>query len=80
MLRKEHVITAWWLFHDFIWCAIAFLYLRMRIYSAWMVAESICLLTGIGVYPKEWESTPGNGPTNMQKIVYVIYLNINKIL
>uniref|UniRef100_A0A1I8BAM4 Lysophospholipid acyltransferase 7 n=1 Tax=Meloidogyne hapla TaxID=6305 RepID=A0A1I8BAM4_MELHA len=69
VLRSERIFSVGGLFYDFIWCAIAFLYLRMRIYSAWMVAESICLLTGIGLYPKEGKSTPGNGPVEMQKIV-----------
>jgi len=72
VLRGERTASVLGLFYDFIWCALAFLYLRMRIYSAWMVAESICLLTGIGLYPKEGKSTPGNGPTELQKIMYVL--------
>ena len=72
VLRGERTASVLGLFYYFIWCALAFLYLRMRIYSAWMVAESICLLTGIGLYPKEGKSTPGNGPTELQKIMYVL--------
>ncbi|KAI6177386.1 Lysophospholipid acyltransferase 7 [Aphelenchoides bicaudatus] len=46
----------------FVLSALAFIYLRMRIYSAWMVAESICIISGIGIYPKNQESETGNGP------------------
>lgn len=37
----------------------------MRIYTAWMIAESICILGGIGVYPESCKSVPGIGPKNI---------------
>nr|CAD2180641.1 unnamed protein product [Meloidogyne enterolobii] len=77
VLRGERTASLLGLFYDFVWCALAFLYLRMRIYSAWMVAESICLLTGIGLYPKEGKSTPGNGPTEMQKIMDIDWNDVS---
>jgi len=43
--------------------ALAFAHLRMRIYSAWMMAESILIVAGIGVYPKGSRPEPGRGPT-----------------
>jgi hypothetical protein len=46
----------------FILSALAFVYLRMRIYSAWMVAESICVISGIGIYPTANQAEPGGGP------------------
>ena len=58
----------------FLWCALAFVYLRMRIYSAWMVAESICLLAGIGIYPKQGKSEPGQGPKDLAAIE-LVFLN-----
>ncbi|KAI6233953.1 Lysophospholipid acyltransferase 7 [Aphelenchoides fujianensis] len=48
--------------HLFFLSALAFIYLRMRIYSAWMVAESICAISGIGIYAKNQNSEPGGGP------------------
>lgn len=38
----------------------------MRIYSAWMIAEFICILSGIGVYPKSCNSIPGAGPRSIE--------------
>ncbi|CAD5222862.1 unnamed protein product [Bursaphelenchus xylophilus] len=52
----------------FILSALLFVYLRMRIYSAWMVAESICIISGIGVYDHSYHSKPGLGPTKMPEI------------
>uniref|UniRef100_A0A914DUR5 Lysophospholipid acyltransferase 7 n=1 Tax=Acrobeloides nanus TaxID=290746 RepID=A0A914DUR5_9BILA len=47
--------------------ALAFVYLRMRIYSAWMIAESICICSGIGLYPKDCKPEPGHGPRDIDK-------------
>ncbi|KAL3074023.1 hypothetical protein niasHT_035765 [Heterodera trifolii] len=52
----------------FIWAALAFVYMRMRVYSAWMVAESICLLAGIGIYPSDGHNGVGIGPKNERAI------------
>lgn len=52
----------------FIWSALAFAYFRMRIYSAWMVAESICIVAGIGVYPSRLNARTGNGPKALSPI------------
>lgn len=46
--------------------AMAFIYLRMRIYTAWMIAESICILSGIGIYPESCQSIPGVGPRKIE--------------
>ncbi|KAI6189287.1 Lysophospholipid acyltransferase 7 [Aphelenchoides besseyi] len=61
--------------HLFFLSALAFIYLRMRIYSAWMVSESICAISGIGIYPTNQRSEPGAGPkreldTNEQVTAY----------
>jgi hypothetical protein len=52
----------------FLWVALAFVFLRMRIYSAWMLAEAICLLAGIGIYPAKGGSEPGRGPKDWEAI------------
>uniref|UniRef100_A0A0N5ASU9 Lysophospholipid acyltransferase 7 n=1 Tax=Syphacia muris TaxID=451379 RepID=A0A0N5ASU9_9BILA len=39
-----------------------FFWMRCRMYSAWMVAESICILNGIGIYPKSFISQVSIGP------------------
>jgi len=51
-----------------IWSGVAFVYLRMRIYSAWMVAESICIFSGIGLYPSSCRSEPGHGPKDTTEL------------
>lgn len=35
----------------------------MRIYTAWMISESICIAAGIGVYPIKLCPRTGSGPT-----------------
>lgn len=49
------------------WSAIAFVQFRMRIYSAWMIAESICIVAGIGVYPESSCPESGIGPKNLSE-------------
>ncbi|KAI1732213.1 lysophospholipid acyltransferase 7 [Ditylenchus destructor] len=50
----------------FIRSALAFVHFRMRIYTAWMIAESICIIAGVGIYPAKSEPTAGNGPKKLQ--------------
>ena len=38
----------------------------MRIYTAWMIAESICIIAGVGIYPVMSEPTAGNGPKKLE--------------
>ncbi|MFH4975819.1 hypothetical protein AB6A40_002528 [Gnathostoma spinigerum] len=42
---------------------LVFIWMRCRVYSAWMVAESICVLNGIGLYPVNLKARVGCGPT-----------------
>ncbi|CEF69734.1 Lysophospholipid acyltransferase 7 [Strongyloides ratti] len=48
------------------WMFLAFLYLRLRIYTAWMIAELICILSGIGVYPYDCNNVSFQGPKNIE--------------
>lgn len=48
-----------------------FLWMRCRMYSAWMVAESICVLNGVGLYPTSCEPQVGRGPVLRQEYEYV---------
>ena len=41
--------TAWWF--------------RWRFHIGWLLAESVCIATGLGAYPFEAQSKPGKGPT-----------------
>ncbi|CAD5217777.1 unnamed protein product [Bursaphelenchus okinawaensis] len=52
----------------FLLSALAFVFLRMRIYSAWAVAETICIISGIGVYDHSYHSKPGIGPTKEPEV------------
>uniref|UniRef100_A0A914URM3 Lysophospholipid acyltransferase 7 n=1 Tax=Plectus sambesii TaxID=2011161 RepID=A0A914URM3_9BILA len=42
-----------------------FVFLRMRVYCAWMLSESACIANGIGAYPAESRPAPGAGPTDL---------------
>ncbi|MCP9257712.1 Lysophospholipid acyltransferase 7 [Dirofilaria immitis] len=44
---------------------LVFLWMRCRVYCAWMVAESICVLNGIGIYPEESCPSAGKGPSRI---------------
>uniref|UniRef100_A0A0N4ZW08 Lysophospholipid acyltransferase 7 n=1 Tax=Parastrongyloides trichosuri TaxID=131310 RepID=A0A0N4ZW08_PARTI len=48
------------------WMFLAFVYLRLRIYTAWMIAESICIISGVGLYPKKCNNIPCLGPKNFE--------------
>ncbi|VDN05472.1 unnamed protein product [Thelazia callipaeda] len=49
-----------------IWISVlVFFWMRCRVYSAWMVAESICVLNGIGIYPEESCPSVGKGPNRI---------------
>lgn len=49
---------------------VVFLWMRCRVYSAWMVAESICVLNGIGIYPEESCPSAGKGPNRIDVLKY----------
>lgn len=66
MLKQEQ-IREYNIFLLFIWSAIAFVQFRMRIYSAWMVAESICIISGVGVYPESSCPESGVGPKKLEE-------------
>ncbi|KAH7711194.1 Membrane bound O-acyl transferase [Aphelenchoides avenae] len=63
-LRQER-ITEYRVVTLLVMSAMAFVYLRMRIYSAWMVAETICITAGIGIYPSASRPEPGHGPRDL---------------
>ncbi|CAB3399863.1 unnamed protein product [Caenorhabditis bovis] len=51
----------------FIYAAAIFLVFRARVYSAWAIAESICVVLGIGIYPVESKPRIIVGPTDLEK-------------
>lgn len=54
-----------------IWVSfLVFLWMRCRVYSAWMIAESVCVLNGIGLYPEDSAPVPGRGPTKLDAYKY----------
>ncbi|KAK6029137.1 MBOAT family protein [Ostertagia ostertagi] len=50
-----------------LYAAAVFVVFRMRVYSAWAVAESICVTLGIGIYPSEAKPRTVVGPTDLEK-------------
>uniref|UniRef100_A0AC35TP48 Lysophospholipid acyltransferase 7 n=1 Tax=Rhabditophanes sp. KR3021 TaxID=114890 RepID=A0AC35TP48_9BILA len=64
-LRSEAVSSTNFIVLMF-WVCIAFYYLRLRIYTAWMIAECICITSGIGVYPASCNNVPSGGPQNIE--------------
>uniref|UniRef100_A0AC35G0I3 Lysophospholipid acyltransferase 7 n=1 Tax=Panagrolaimus sp. PS1159 TaxID=55785 RepID=A0AC35G0I3_9BILA len=67
MLKSEKV-SEYNFFTLILLSSLAFVYLRMRIYTAWMIAESICICSGIGIYPRHCNSSTGHGPRNLAKL------------
>ena len=41
---------------------------RMRFYSGFGLSEAACILAGLGAYPTEAQSKPGQGPTVLQAL------------
>ncbi|XGW23123.1 hypothetical protein V3C99_005399 [Haemonchus contortus] len=54
-------------FQRLLYAAAVFIVFRMRVYSAWAVAESICVTLGIGIYPSEAKPRIVVGPTDLEK-------------
>ncbi|WKX89645.1 hypothetical protein Q1695_008920 [Nippostrongylus brasiliensis] len=54
-------------FQRLVYAAAVFVVFRMRVYSAWAVAESICVTLGIGIYPAESRPRCVVGPTDLEK-------------
>lgn len=52
---------------------LIFFWMRCRVYSAWMVAESICILNGIGLYPEVSASRAGHGPTKLNEFRFFYF-------
>ncbi|KAE9421296.1 hypothetical protein Angca_006524, partial [Angiostrongylus cantonensis] len=50
-----------------IYAAAVFVVFRARVYSAWAVAEIICITLGLGIYPTDSEPRIVVGPTNLEK-------------
>ena len=40
-----------------------FTWFRWRFYIGWLLAETMCMTAGLGLYPKKVKSRPGLGPT-----------------
>ena len=40
----------------------------MRIYSGFVLSECVCIMAGLGAYPKCGKSKPGQGPTDYKAI------------
>ena len=43
--------------------AILAAWFRSRFYIGWTMAESACMFAGLGMYPVDYKSKPGQGPT-----------------
>ena len=41
---------------------------RMRFYSGFILSEVACIMAGLGAYPVECNSKPGQGPTALQHL------------
>uniref|UniRef100_A0A8R1XPP8 Lysophospholipid acyltransferase 7 n=1 Tax=Onchocerca volvulus TaxID=6282 RepID=A0A8R1XPP8_ONCVO len=64
MMRKDEFFNET-VFYRISISFLIFLWMRCRVYSAWMVAESICVLNGIGIYPEESCPSVGKGPNRI---------------
>ncbi|KAK6103018.1 MBOAT membrane-bound O-acyltransferase family protein [Brugia pahangi] len=64
MMRKDEFFDET-VYYRILVSFLVFLWMRCRVYSAWMVAESICVLNGIGIYPEESYPSAGKGPNRI---------------
>lgn len=72
MMREEQFFDESVFYRIYV-SALIFFWMRCRVYSAWMVAESICVLNGIGVYPESSCPRAGQGPTKIDHFRYFVY-------
>ncbi|KAL6729473.1 hypothetical protein Aduo_000523 [Ancylostoma duodenale] len=50
-----------------LYAAAVFVVFRTRVYSAWAVAESMCVTLGLGIYPADSKPRTVVGPTDLEK-------------
>jgi len=53
----------WGLAYQLLILVPTFTWFRWRFYLGWLLAEAMCITTGLGAYPFECEARPGLGPT-----------------
>ncbi|CAG0912539.1 unnamed protein product [Notodromas monacha] len=65
-VESEEFSRRSWLY-KFIFSNAVFFTFRMRMYSAFIISECVCINAGLGAYPKKFESKSGLGPTARTK-------------
>jgi lysophospholipid acyltransferase 7 len=58
---EEFANRAW--FYRFVYSNAVFFTFRMRMYSAFIISECVCINAGLGAYPKRLKAQSGVGPT-----------------
>ena len=50
-------------FYRYAYANAVFFTFRMRMYSAFIISECVCINAGLGAYPKRLKAQSGMGPT-----------------
>lgn len=58
-------------FTRLVYAALIFVVFKTRVYSAWAIAESICVILGIGIYPAASKPKIIVGPTDLKEFEYL---------
>lgn len=53
----------WGVAYQLLYLVPTFTWFRWRFYLGWALAEAMCMTAGLGAYPVECASKPGQGPT-----------------
>ena len=63
-LESDDCLNHHWGVLHIIWTLVpTFTWFRWRFYIGWLLAESMCMTSGLGAYPYECKAKPGLGPT-----------------
>ncbi|XP_068227150.1 lysophospholipid acyltransferase 7 isoform X2 [Palaemon carinicauda] len=66
--EEDTIFTDYSFFYRVWYMTPVFFTFRMRIYSGFVLSECVCIMAGIGAYPKDCEPKPGKGPSNYEAL------------
>ncbi|CAF0735196.1 unnamed protein product [Didymodactylos carnosus] len=67
------------LWYRLVYMSLIFTLFRCRFYSAWLLAESMCITSSFGAYPLKSKPKPGQGPTDLMALKQAYELAPNNI-
>ena len=62
METEEYLNHPWGILYQLAYLIPTFHWFRWRFYIGWLLAEAMCITSGLGAYPFETDPKPGQGP------------------